>query len=523
MAKNKKRKQNPPTSEQHGRPYHKRPRPSAPDDDESGDLPKYGAAKPRIDAATGMRSAFPDLDGDDDDGELFYGPASDGLEYLRMVRSEARGVPDLLVAPKDTDDVDLGRGRGRGGDEEVDDYDPGGRGDGDADGGYYFDGAYTAAPDPETSGRVSGGRGRGREDEDGEPQDIYHTALLLRYRLLRANLRCWPPPEALAALDVDHPSYIPGNPKVTLWRWRRLLRTTDPLPAQVARMAPDTVFSLLKVLTTGFLRRNANISARTGRWLWALLGRVEDVGCLVSGDVGVVRELGKKAVWVAVGARMKAAAEEESEELELELEPDDDEDVQVVEEDANDEPPIESNSNGAAGTETLHTTSSGNEITDGNNAADSPLQDPIEAEEGEVLSNASDPDSGSVHHPPPQDQSSMEDIEAIKTRLLAQLQSSSDAKDPSHQNLPPTPPDSHTIRAQDIDHQTARDQDDKDVDVGDPNHSHGDEGIKEEGEEHQPFPSQSTLATLNMIITIVGECYGQRDLLEFRELWDDEV
>ena len=39
---------------------------------------------PRFDDLTGQTGAFPGLGGDSD--ELFYGPASDGIDYLRMVR-----------------------------------------------------------------------------------------------------------------------------------------------------------------------------------------------------------------------------------------------------------------------------------------------------------------------------------------------------------------------------------------------------------------------------------------------------
>ncbi len=55
--------------------------------------------QPRLDPTYGQRGAFPGLDDDDDDDDdddsrgnegngngLFYGPASDGFEYLRMVR-----------------------------------------------------------------------------------------------------------------------------------------------------------------------------------------------------------------------------------------------------------------------------------------------------------------------------------------------------------------------------------------------------------------------------------------------------
>jgi hypothetical protein len=43
---------------------------------------------PRVDPTYGQRGAFPGLDDEDLDSEdeLFYGPADDGLAYLRMVR-----------------------------------------------------------------------------------------------------------------------------------------------------------------------------------------------------------------------------------------------------------------------------------------------------------------------------------------------------------------------------------------------------------------------------------------------------
>lgn len=39
---------------------------------------------PRLNEFSGQVGAFPGLGGDD--SELFYGPASDGIDYLRMVR-----------------------------------------------------------------------------------------------------------------------------------------------------------------------------------------------------------------------------------------------------------------------------------------------------------------------------------------------------------------------------------------------------------------------------------------------------
>ena len=40
----------------------------------------------QVDPTYGQRSAFPGLDSLGSENDYFYGPAEDGLEYLRMVR-----------------------------------------------------------------------------------------------------------------------------------------------------------------------------------------------------------------------------------------------------------------------------------------------------------------------------------------------------------------------------------------------------------------------------------------------------
>lgn len=52
--------------------------------DGSDDSP--ATAQSRIDPTYGQRGAFPGLDDAVGEDELFYGPANDGMEYLRMVR-----------------------------------------------------------------------------------------------------------------------------------------------------------------------------------------------------------------------------------------------------------------------------------------------------------------------------------------------------------------------------------------------------------------------------------------------------
>jgi len=67
-------------------PYAKRTRQSYAEDDED-EAPSRSSPyeRPRNHPVYGMKNAFPGLD-DPAGDELFYGPAEDGLEYLRMVR-----------------------------------------------------------------------------------------------------------------------------------------------------------------------------------------------------------------------------------------------------------------------------------------------------------------------------------------------------------------------------------------------------------------------------------------------------
>ena len=78
---------------QDGAPYNKRARPTSDDEtrfraDEVKKQSFYegGATTGRTDSGSGQKQVFPGLDEDDDGDEPFYGPANDGIEYLRMVR-----------------------------------------------------------------------------------------------------------------------------------------------------------------------------------------------------------------------------------------------------------------------------------------------------------------------------------------------------------------------------------------------------------------------------------------------------
>ncbi|KAL9594049.1 MAG: hypothetical protein Q9179_005579, partial [Wetmoreana sp. 5 TL-2023] len=161
--------------------HSKRPRYANDEEDVSANQ----SSKAPVDPTYGQRSAFPGLDDPAEEDALFYGPASDGLEYLRMVRSEAKGVPNLLIAPKafTIEQEDL-----------YQDYPQ----------GYYADGAYTAAPTPPSEIPPTG------EDQDLDPQEAYYASLLSQFRTLKQLLHSFsPPPQppsstATQALDFNN-------------------------------------------------------------------------------------------------------------------------------------------------------------------------------------------------------------------------------------------------------------------------------------------------------------------------------
>ncbi|KAL8971991.1 MAG: hypothetical protein Q9197_002984 [Variospora fuerteventurae] len=130
-------------------------------------------SKAQVDPTYGQRSAFPGLDDPVEEDVLFYGPASDGLEYLRMVRSEAKGVPNLLTATKPDEENDL-----------YQDYPQ----------AYYSDGAYVAASLPSAPGNDT----RLDADDDVEPQEAYYTSLLTHFHALSSNDPRYRPDQEMA-------------------------------------------------------------------------------------------------------------------------------------------------------------------------------------------------------------------------------------------------------------------------------------------------------------------------------------
>lgn len=284
-----------------------------------------------------------------------------------------------------------------------------------------------------------------------------------------------------------------------VWSWR--LRHTDPLPVQLAALDRQAALKILRVLLGGkFLRRGHELRERTSRWLWALLARLPDRGEMDYAEVGWVRELGKRAVLMmvsmaqvdalreAVEGNLEGDGEEEEEEEEFVGE------VVVDEEDG--EGSGGSAAQGDAGAGDTRLTGVEGECEPAATRSTAVLDANHDGGQGEMdmdLDDGEVTDDDDVGRQQPivvaGNQDMEADIAAAKARLLARLEAvpeteQEDATDPNDVDEQPQFPERNETTHTDFD--AARAQ-------------------------------ANMWATLNMILTVAGEFYGQRDLLEFRD------
>lgn len=356
-----------------------------------------------------------------------------------MSSNEAAGIPNLLVAPKPPKLTEDGIDRSI--------YDEGGL----DERGFYTEGAYIRAPESDPSDDFGLG-------EQQTAQAAYFQSLLDRFNKLHGQLETRPPKTALDRLDDNHQPYHSGSRDDSRkWRWR--LFNTDPLPAQLASMDKATVFKLLKFILNdkGALGAKAKVTNRLSRWIWGLLAKVPVRGELTSEEVGLIRDIGKRAVYLCVEMRginvqaLYAEAEEGGE-------------AAAMAEDTPRGPIIGPVMQEEAVDEEKQTVSE-------QFVADEPSfqMSPDEVVLGEGKDQA-EPNTESAQ------------VAAMKARLLARL-------------------------------------DDGAADtIGDATGTEDSEAAAQAALEEEKLQENAKI-TVDMIITVAGEAYGQRDLLEFREEW----
>ncbi|KJZ74866.1 hypothetical protein HIM_05775 [Hirsutella minnesotensis 3608] len=406
---------------------------------------------------------------------------ADAMAYLQSVRQESYGIPHLLIAPT--------RGLGPQLPPELERH---ARGDTAEDGhvkqepdlhqdahavtlddehAYYEDGAYIARPS-ETHHDL-GELDAHDDTRQKELHEAYFASILDRYRALRRALHSRPPPGAAKRLSSARPTYLDRNPS-TVRKWATVLRTANPHPLQLAIMDKYTVLRVLDVLLGGnFLRGGHTLTERTSQWLWGLLARLPDPGELDSAETASIRDLGRRAVLLGRSLAEMAALRAELEDDALGLHEDGEigEEVDVSGADADmSEGEVHLKTDVFEDSSHEHMVQDDLVKKESSPTAEIVSNDSVKEETDSVEMDLSS-DSGE-HHEPEAAHANDDDgqaLEGAKKALLSKLENRPDETD------------------------------------------------DDEAEAARLRLRMNMRATLSMILTVAGEYYGQRDLLEFRE------
>lgn len=351
--------------------------------------------------------------------------------------------------------------------------------------GFYEDEAYIAPAEDADENKVAHSPSK-LDELYPETQRSYNNLLRHRFLLLRSTLRCSPPAGAINTLDNDHPISLPRKAGSAHKIWRRLLVTVEPRMIQLASMDMDSVLEVLEILArmmSDVVRGDDTQRVRRiGAWAWGLLGKCREVGQLSTREVGVIRNLGKRAATI-----LRKVQELENDEYEEDVdssvadrpkEETQQGNLAECERDTEEEAQQGSTAQDEEGTkpetQSELPTAQGEEEAKEEAQPETTIQNEEESKQAELPEVAEAQDSSM-----PDASLEESDLEAAKARLQARLQNNYDSiKTPASCDN------------------------------------------EEEEEEDEDDWSIQTHALLDMIITVVGEFFGQRDLLQEREVWD---
>ncbi|KAF2752274.1 hypothetical protein M011DRAFT_482987 [Sporormia fimetaria CBS 119925] len=451
---------------------------------------------------TGMHSMFPGML---DEAEQSDEETNAAIAYLRSVRSEASTIPKLLKAPQDR--------HGENPDRTM--YE-----DGCGDHTVLFNEGTWIAKDPTPDESYSSYD----YEEDLDPQEQYYENLLKRYDTMRHSLSVLKgsdsPGNAKAAVSGRLAKDIPNGPP----QWLHMIEHEFPSPRLLARMTEFQTLRGLKYCAQS-LDRSQKISKTKSCWVWALLAKAPEVGSLDYEKVGIIRDLGHKAGQFGMRLRRELAKASEKKYGHGGYDGADEEYEEGEGGDDAWEPNLpaeteEGELDGIAGVVKKEQTPSDNAARIV--APQKTTNPPQQIKQGQAcISDAEmsiSEDEGEVTDDPPADTANTTDdpttLEEARARLLAQLGDRFVAPSKPTPKLFLSRADAERYRNAQANGASGK--------IG--QHVPYTEGVAADSEAYSP-PKKldwNTMATLDMILTVVAERYGQKDLMRFREAWGEE-
>ncbi|KAF2625943.1 hypothetical protein BU25DRAFT_412188 [Macroventuria anomochaeta] len=467
----------------------------------------------------GMRMTLPideDQHSDDSLGEA--------LAYLRSVRSEASAIPHLLVASRTHDEnanskflqTPTASTRQRA---------------------FYQDGAWISVEEG-----YEATYNDDYEHDDSDPQELYHKQLIKRFETLRSTLSGYGARRLADNPDVKANESLSVKPPSNRHEWLYILDREYPTRTQISQLNENNIRRGLEYCVYA-MDRFDTISSQKSCWIWALLALSSDVGTLDSQKMSHIRDLGNKAGELSANLHSDLKRQNRGAEDDL----------------LRTDPAAGGQDDEAEADETTFCDASEDDHSSETGYVHSGVNEHLDSTSEITLNKSRSGTRNDVQHqaislgtsdiPTSLDGSTNTDtnddiLERARARLLAQLgdnlvqagipasalntdetrphhseQLDQGSDDPSHKITIRTIPARAEAERQ---RQMMRTQDSAMASLrgADPPHSKPSAAIHSVVEDHSScLVDLNTRVTIDMILTVVAECYGQRDLLRFRKPW----
>jgi hypothetical protein len=383
---------------------------------------------------------------------------------------------------------------------------------------FHQDGAWVAIDDADSDASDA-------DMEQPSVQKEYYKQLLSRYQALRATLSEMRSKGLPPRKDPDTGTSSSSRPPRSRHDWYCVMEREYPTPAQVSQMNQRAVLEGLRYCAQA-LRRFDTISKQKSCWIWTLLALVGDQGVLDSEKMFQVRDIGCRAG--QLGAELRRGA------------------VTRPYADVTDDEVIDEKSDAADGEH-----NDGQEREDHGEYEENQNERPSEATQVEVPSREAADDSDAEMSMSDDEKQASEDNEAVdlekaRARLLAQLgdrlvqpglhtashsldtqasqlhhgQAAQDVARTQEQSVTRTFPSRAEAERQ---RQQMRQQEQRqEAEKGEKKsrvQQYAAEAVPTDQSHGMTAVDLNTRVTIDMILTVLIECYGQIDLQEFREVW----
>jgi hypothetical protein len=345
-----------------------------------------------------------------------------------------------------------------------------------------------------------------------DPQQSCNNMLLQRFKNLRNKLA-----EIRKHGQVPKPVAKHKNTeKSGKQKWSEIIENDFPDLQEVARMDESTLYVAIQGCTLA-LGQSAKVSRQESCWIWTLLALVGDFGTLDHERVSRIRDLGLSA-----GRLMERFCADQATST-RDAQEDEDNSTNVPDSNTGKQEPCTHNEEGST-EEGGPTPNHDPDEKDIVSHSDFHKSDDVALGQDAVNEEAGDSDAEMIiSEDEEQPEGTTDDggLEEARARLLAQL---GDRLVHSQMPIPDTPPAQAFHHLSRVEAERQR----QEIRRGGPQHGVAPKKLTPVSEPTQaksqaitPLTESdwNTKATIDMILTVVAECYGQRDLLKFRAAW----